>query len=233
LVTKSTSTSALWAEKKNASKPIDAADIRDIKKKFGIGGRVHAVAWAGHYAVSDCGRLFSNCPVLTGAGGVREITLSVDKESGYRFAYIYRDGRKRKHVRVHKLVAEAFVPNPDGHRLVRHFDDDPANNRAANLMWGSSKDNADDARRNGRLRTGSRSPQAKATEHQIAAIRLARAAGLPTATLTAELGYSPSRGLAVACGSGWSAVPTGEQLLAVVNAMIAERAAPAEAATAA
>lgn len=51
---------------------------------------------------------------------------------------------------VHRLVAEAFIPNPDGHPLVRHWDDDPSNNTVENLRWGDYSHNSQDRVRNGR-----------------------------------------------------------------------------------
>lgn len=52
---------------------------------------------------------------------------------------------------LHRLVAEAFIPNPAGHPLVRHWDDNPADNRVENLRWGTKRDNYTDAVRNGRI----------------------------------------------------------------------------------
>lgn len=52
---------------------------------------------------------------------------------------------------VHVAVALAFHgPRPFEGALVRHWDDDPTNNRPSNLCWGTRLDNADDARRNSR-----------------------------------------------------------------------------------
>ena len=43
---------------------------------------------------------------------------------------------------VHRLVAKAFIPNPDGKPNVDHIDTDPSNNRVDNLRWVSQHENA-------------------------------------------------------------------------------------------
>lgn len=50
-----------------------------------------------------------------------------------------------KNMTVHRLVAKAFIPNPDNLPLVLHEDGDKTNNRVTNLRWGSYSDNAYDA----------------------------------------------------------------------------------------
>lgn len=45
------------------------------------------------------------------------------------------EGNERHQEYVHRLVASAFVPNPDGHNVVNHMDEDRSNNNAANLEW--------------------------------------------------------------------------------------------------
>lgn len=50
---------------------------------------------------------------------------------------------------VHRLMAEAFIPNPDNLELVRHLDDDPTHNVLDNLAWGTHSDNRLDSVRNG------------------------------------------------------------------------------------
>ncbi|MDE6946278.1 MAG: HNH endonuclease [Anaeroplasmataceae bacterium] len=53
---------------------------------------------------------------------------------GYLDAHLRKNG-KRKHHKVHRLVAEAFIPNPDNLPIVNHKDENKLNNRLCNLEW--------------------------------------------------------------------------------------------------
>ena len=68
--------------------------------------------------------------------------------SGYQVAHIFLEGKKGSRKRekytqklVHRLVATAFIPNPNGYPQVNHIDGDKTNNRVDNLEWISSQDN--------------------------------------------------------------------------------------------
>ena len=53
---------------------------------------------------------------------------------GYYYVGLYKD--KKQYVRsVHKLVADAFIPNPKALPFINHKDEDPGNNRVDNLEW--------------------------------------------------------------------------------------------------
>lgn len=50
-------------------------------------------------------------------------------------------GRKKQTRLVHRIVAEAFLPNPQNNPCVDHIDDNPQNNHVSNLQWCSYKTN--------------------------------------------------------------------------------------------
>lgn len=103
------------------------------------------VGWEGFYEVSDAGRVRSMPrPRVVVA---RPVKSTVDG-NGYPKVDLHRPGR-RSNMRVHVLVAAAFIgPRPDGQH-VRHLNGDPADPRAVNLAYGTRSDNMLDAVRHG------------------------------------------------------------------------------------
>lgn len=85
------------------------------------------------YDVSTCGRIKNN---KTG-----NIIKPDKEEKGYRRLTIRVKG-KRKHYAVHRLVALAFIPNPENKPQIDHIDGDKSNNRADNLRWCTNKENS-------------------------------------------------------------------------------------------
>lgn len=59
---------------------------------------------------------------------------------GYESVKVLYDG-KRKHFKIHRLVAMAFLPNPQNLPEVNHKDENPSNNRVDNLEWCSHRYN--------------------------------------------------------------------------------------------
>lgn len=61
---------------------------------------------------------------------------------GYKKLNLQRDGRKVT-VRSHRLVAEAFIPNPHNLPEVDHIDGDKTNNNVSNLRWITTQENTE------------------------------------------------------------------------------------------
>lgn len=73
--------------------------------------------------------------------------------------------------KVHRLVATAFIPNPDGLPQVNHINGTKWDNRVSNLEWASQRDNSEHAVRMGLLRNkGSRNGNARLCEEQVVRI---------------------------------------------------------------
>lgn len=109
--------------------------------------------YEGLYEVSNFGRVRSHDQVVNRKNGPvnwKGRVLKPQKGSkGHYGVNLHRDGKSKTHY-IHRLVAESFIPNPEGHPLVRHLDDVKTNNHVSNLAWGTHSDNARDAIRNGR-----------------------------------------------------------------------------------
>ena len=73
--------------------------------------------------------------------------VRVDMENNHCYVTMYKNKRPHKEY-VHRLVADAFVPNPNKLPVVRHLNDCPDDNYADNLAWGTQTDNVRDMIRN-------------------------------------------------------------------------------------
>ena len=92
------------------------------------------------YEVSNLGRVRSVDRIRKAAYGrtarVKGVLLQARKNTtnDYLLVRLRKEG-KLVHCLVHRLVAIAFVPNPDGLPQVNHKDENPQNNRWDNLEW--------------------------------------------------------------------------------------------------
>lgn len=99
--------------------------------------------YEGLYEVSDKGRVKS-------IGYCKERILSPGKHpNGYLQVELYKNG-ERKMCKVHRLVAQTFIPNPDNLTQVNHKDENKENNSVQNLEWCDSKYNINYGTRNDR-----------------------------------------------------------------------------------
>jgi len=86
-----------------------------------------------NYLIEDNGKVFSLHK--------KDYIKLYKNNYGYYFVSLKTDDGKWKSFFIHRLVAEAFIPNPKEYPVVMHLDDDPSNNQSFNLRWGTQSDN--------------------------------------------------------------------------------------------
>lgn len=101
--------------------------------------------YEGLYQVSNLGRVKSLDRTIVGKNGrvfpfkgkvLKPCKMSCDYEQ-----VILANNGIHKNMLVHRLVAQAFLPNPDNLPQVSHKDETPYHNNVENLEWASAKDN--------------------------------------------------------------------------------------------
>lgn len=71
--------------------------------------------------------------------GPKGYILKPQMRNGYHYINI-RVGEEQKHIRIHRLVAIAFIPNPENKETVNHKDWNTINNSVGNLEWASREE---------------------------------------------------------------------------------------------
>lgn len=101
--------------------------------------------YEGLYQVSNLGRIKSlprNRKFRHGYYKTTEKLLKQTKlKSGYKQARLYKENGEYKQFNVHRIVAEAFIPNPDNLTQINHKDENKSNNAIDNLEWCSQEYN--------------------------------------------------------------------------------------------
>lgn len=99
------------------------------------------IGYEGLYEVSTDGRVRTVQHVTNGhVIRAKELTISVYKSQRYARVRLYKNG-KSKDLVVHRLVAEAFIPNPERKPQVNHIDGNKRNNSVSNLEWCTQAEN--------------------------------------------------------------------------------------------
>lgn len=101
------------------------------------------------YQISSLGRVKS-----LGNGGSNNSKERIIKalvvSSGYLAVGLSKDGKQKQYL-IHRLAANAFIPNPDNLPQVNHRDEDKTNNRVDNLEFCSAKYNSNYGTHNKRI----------------------------------------------------------------------------------
>ena len=97
--------------------------------------------YEGLYAVTSCGKVWSY-------KSNRFLGNNLDKD-GYCRATLFKEGQ-RKTYKTHRLIAEAYIPNPENKPQINHKDENKQNNCINNLEWATAKENTNYGTRNQR-----------------------------------------------------------------------------------
>lgn len=148
----------------------------------------------GLYEVSNYGRVKS-LKRNTTRGGIMKSHVN----KGYEYVHLCKNG-KHKNAKVHRLVAIAFIPNPEAKPEVNHKDENKLNNHATNLEWATPKENINHGTRAARFAEKIRKPIVQCDMD-----------GRPirewpsSVSVERELGYKSSNIRSVCCGNAKSA----------------------------
>lgn len=111
------------------------------------------VGYEGMYEVSNLGRVKSI---------KRNIIIKLGIIKGYNRIVL-----KGKTKLIHRLVSEAFIPNPENKPCVNHIDNNPLNNNINNLEWVTHKENSFHSSRQGRMNQGENQHNSKLTKDNV------------------------------------------------------------------
>lgn len=135
------------------------------------------VGYEGFYQISNLGRVKSLCRfVVRDSNGNKKLKKESVKsflkiKNNYPSTVLFKNAI-RNHVLVHRLVAEAFVPNPENKPFVNHKDGVRHNNFTSNLEWCTQKENVNHAIRIGLKKSnGEDNVSSKLTNNKVVMIR--------------------------------------------------------------
>lgn len=124
-------------------------NIENLKEKW-----KPVVGYEGLYEVSNLGRVKSLERHIVARQYNRKLDEHIlhtyDNGRGYQILSLNKDGQQTNH-KVHRIVAEAFIPNPNNYPVVNHKDGNKKNNNVDNLEWTTHQQNTKHAIETGLL----------------------------------------------------------------------------------
>jgi len=113
-----------------------------------------------------------------------------DNGAGYKVYGLQRKDKSNVAIRyVHRLVAIAFIENPENKPQVGHKDHNRSNNVVENLYWTTQKENTRDGIEAGRINAKKRPDTKKLNKEQICEIALLEHQGLGVNEIAVKLGF--------------------------------------------
>jgi methyl coenzyme M reductase gamma subunit len=124
------------------------------------------------YFIDEFGNMFGNKKYFQNKNReLRKLKGGLDRK-GYPIISLYTNG-KRYQKKVHRLVAQAFIPNPENKETVNHINGIKTDNRVVNLEWCTQSENNQHAYDTGLQvgQKGIKNGASKLTEEQVLLIR--------------------------------------------------------------
>lgn len=100
--------------------------------------------YEGFYEVSNLGRVKSLDRIIIDSKGRKRLfegKIMKLKSDRYGYLYVSLNKNGKKNFKVHRLVAEAFIPNTEDKKHVDHINTNKEDNRVENLRWVTPKEN--------------------------------------------------------------------------------------------
>lgn len=155
----------------------------------------------GHYMVSNLGNVLSNL-----RGSWRALKGWTHSTQGYTLVNVRDDSRFRRTMKVSRMVALAFIPNPLSKPEVNHKNGVKTDNRVENLEWVTGEENNAHALATGLVdNRGERNGASKLNEREVSAIRyLALQTCASNGEIARAFRISPSTVSFIATGKRWA-----------------------------
>lgn len=142
--------------------------------------------YRGRYVVDSNGDVRTTNYRRTGT--TRCLTKWVTTDGYYSVSFCI-DG-KTHHKRVHRLVAEAFIPNPNNKPHVNHINSNRFDNRADNLEWVTPAENVAHTKKLGRTKRGNEHAGCKLRDEEVSKVFTLRRQGWTQARIASHLNVS-------------------------------------------
>lgn len=100
-----------------------------------------AVVWKDVYGYEGLYEVSNDGRIRNSKGQPKALSIKADKNTNYKEVSLWKDGKNKRFL-VHRIVAKAFIPNPNNYKIINHKDEDGTNNCVSNLEWCDHKYNA-------------------------------------------------------------------------------------------